>query len=45
MVDLLSKEPDFCSAKPMEELEGIGCVVVFGVKFHPELMMIESCYR
>ena len=47
MVDLLSKEPDFCSAKPMlqEVLEGMGCVVVFGVKFHPELMMIESCYR
>ena len=47
LVKLLSVEPDFAAAKPMlqEVLEARGCKVLFGVKFHPELMMIESCYR
>ena len=47
LVSMLSMEPDFCAAKPMlqEVMEAQGCVVLFGVKFHPELMMIESCYR
>ena len=43
----LEQEPDFRSVKPelQEVLEARGCKVLFGVKFHPELMMIESCYR
>ena len=47
LVALLTCEPDFCEAKPIlqEVLEAKGCRVLFGVKFHPELMMIESCYR
>ena len=47
LVTMLSKEADFLEARPMlqEALEAIGCHVLFGVKFHPELMMIESCYR
>ena len=47
LVEMLSSEPDFMSAKPIlqEELEKRGCLVLFGVKFHPELMEIESCYR
>ena len=47
LVEMLAKEPDFSAAKPLlqEKLEAIGCKVIFGVKFHPELMMIESCYR
>ena len=47
LVAALAKEPDFKSAKPklQEVMEARGCKVLFGVKFHPELMMIESCYR
>ena len=47
LVALLSSEPDFLETKPIlqEVLEARGCKVLFGVKFHPELMMIESCYR
>ena len=47
LVDMLTREPDFAAAKPLlqETLEARGCKVLFGVKFHPELMMIESCYR
>ena len=47
MVAMLSSEPDFLAAKPIleEALERKGCCVLFGVKFHPELMEIESCYR
>jgi hypothetical protein len=47
LVGLLSREPDFSEAKALlqEVLKSIGCKVLFGVKFHPELMMIESCYR
>ena len=46
-MNLLSKEPDFLESKPLlvEELEKVGALVLFGVKFHPELMPIESCYR
>ena len=47
LVEMLASEEDFSSAKPklVEVLEQLGCKVLFGVKFHPELMMIESCYR
>ena len=47
LVKLLAKEPDFLESKPIlvEELEKEGALVIFGVKFHPELMPIESCYR
>ena len=47
LVAMLSSEPDFLAAKPIlqEALERKGCRVLFGVKFHPELMEIESCYR
>ena len=47
LVDLLGSEPDFKEAKPLlqEAIEEMGGILVFGVKFHPELMMIESCYR
>ena len=44
---LLSSEPDFLETKPLlqEVIEEKGGRVLFGVKFHPELMEIESCYR
>ena len=44
---MLRNEEDFKQVKPIlqERLEALGCKVVFGVKFHPEFMMIESCYR
>ena len=47
LVTLLSSEPDFCESKSIlqEILEAKGCRVLFGVKFHPDLMMIESCCR
>ena len=47
LVNLLEKEPDFKEAKPLlqEAIEKKGGCLLFGVKFHPELMMIESCYR
>ena len=47
LVKLLANEPDFLKSRPLlvEELEKIGAHVLFGVKFHPELMPIESCYR
>jgi hypothetical protein len=47
LVELLANEPDFLKSRPLlvEELEKIGAHVLFGVKFHPELMPIESCYR
>ena len=47
LVNLLEKEPDFREAKPLlqEAIERKGVRLLFGVKFHPELMMIESCYR
>ena len=47
LVKLLADEPDFKESKPLlvEELEKEGALVLFGVKFHPELMPIESTYR
>ena len=47
LVELLEMEPDFREAKPLlqEAVEKRGGRLLFGVKFHPELMMIESCYR
>ena len=47
LVALLSAEPDFKEAKPIlqEAIEAKGGRVLFGVKFHPELTEIESCYR
>ena len=46
-VNLLEKEADFREAKPLlqEAVEKKGGQLFYGVKFHPELMMIESCYR
>ena len=47
LVALLLEEPDFKESRPtlVEELEKEGALVLFGVKFHPEFMPIESCYR
>ena len=47
LASLLRTEEDFMSSKPIlqEKLEELGCKVIFGVKFHPEFMMVESCYR
>ena len=47
LVELLAKEPDFMESKPrlVEEMEKLGAKVLFGVKFHPEFMPIESTYR
>ena len=47
LVALLSAEPDFREAETIlqEAIEKKGGRVLFGVKFHPELMEIESCYR
>ena len=47
LVNMLAEEPDFAAAKPIlqEVLEARGAKVIWGVKFHPEFMMIESCYR
>ena len=44
---MLRTEEDFMSSKPIlqEKLEELGCKLIFGVKFHPEFMMAESCYR
>ena len=47
MVKLLEKEPDFQNQKPLivEACEAAGGKVLFGTKFHPELMTIENVYR
>ena len=44
---MLSKEEDFKEGKLVlqEEMEAEGYKVIYGVKFHPEFMMVESCYR
>ena len=41
---MLRKEEDFKQVKPIlqERLEALGCKVVFGVKFHPEFIMIDN---
>ena len=47
LVKLLEKEPDFQNQKPLivEACEAAGGKVLFGTKFHPELMTIENVYR
>ena len=47
LVKKLETEDDFKASKTMleEELEKLGARVIFGVKFHPELMAVESVYR
>ena len=44
---MLSKEEDFQQVKSVlqERMEEMNCRVIYGVKFHPEFMMVESCYR
>ena len=44
---MLEKEPDFRDQKPLvvEAVEAVGGKVLFGTKFHPELMTIENAYR
>ena len=46
-VMMLETEPDFKNQKPLlvERVEALGGKVVFGTKFHPEMMPIENCYR
>ena len=47
LVKLLEKETDFLNQKPLivEACEAAGGKVLFGTKFHPELMTIENVYR
>ena len=47
LIRILEKDEDFSSSKSLleEELDKLGARVIWGVKFHPELMFIESCYR
>ena len=47
LVKLLENQPDFMETKPIlqEAIEKKGGRLLYGVKFHPELMMVESCYR
>ena len=47
LVEMLENEPDFKLQKPqlVEVVEAAGGKVVFGTKFHPELMPIENSYR
>ena len=44
---MLETEPDFRDQKPLivEAVEEAGGRVLFGTKFHPELMAIENTYR
>ena len=44
---MLESEPDFRNQKPLlvEAVEAAGGKVLFGTKFHPELMPIENAYR
>ena len=44
---MLEEEPDFKKQKPLivEAVEAAGGRVLFGTKFHPELMTIENAYR
>ena len=46
-VKLLESEPDFKDQKPLlvEAVEAAGGRILFGTKFHPELMPIENSYR
>ena len=47
LVQLLESEEDFRLQKPLvvEAVENAGGKIVFGTKFHPELMAIENGYR
>ena len=47
LVAMLQFEEDFLECKPLlqEKLEALDCKLIYGVKFHPEFMMVESCYR
>ena len=47
LAEMLKDEEDFRECKPLlqEKMESLGCKLIYGVKFHPELMMVESCYR
>ena len=47
LVDIMSKEEDFKNEKTLleKQCEKRGDIVIKGVKFHPELMAIESGYR
>ena len=47
LIAMLEKEPDFSSSKTLVEelVEEVGGKVIWGVAYHPEFMMIESCYR
>ena len=44
---MLETQPDFKNQKPLlvEKVEAVGGKVVFGTKYHPELMPVENCYR
>lgn len=44
---MLEEEPDFKLQKPLlvEAVEAVGGKVIFGTKYHPELMPIENSYR
>ena len=44
---MLEAEPDFSNTKTMVEelVEAEGGRVIWGIAYHPEFMMIESCYR
>ena len=44
---MLENEEDVKIEKTIleEALEEVGAKVLFGVKFHPEFMPIECCYR
>ena len=45
--DIMRKEEDFANEKTLleKECESRGDILIKGVKFHPELMPIESVYR
>jgi len=47
LIEMLRDQPDFKEAKPIlqEAVEKKGGKLLWGVKFHPELMEIESTYR
>ena len=47
LIELLAAQPDFKEAKPLlvEEMEKLGARILYGVKFHPEFMPVESSYR
>jgi hypothetical protein len=47
LVAMLEDEPDFKLQKPLlvEAVEAVGGKVLFGTKYHPELMPIENSYR